>query len=232
MTTSMWCLPVAEEFAHPPFVGRIRERQPSDFPGAQSTFFAMYSRPGARRQHGWSQEFHSLDECRQFLIQKMDNQSEATRKRSRRTRQRRQAERIAKITREFLLGKGIGNQRHCQICNKELTDPASIQRGLGSECWPSFQDHLAKEVPRCEQTIETLKQNISESRAKLADDAYWLVLRQEWILRRTDPEIADRHVRWEKKQIAHTIDSLNRDIADTERLQASARKWLATETTP
>jgi len=32
-------------------------------------------------------------------------------------------------------GRGIGERQHCHICGKELSDPVSIARGIGPECW-------------------------------------------------------------------------------------------------
>jgi hypothetical protein len=218
----MWYLPVVQEFDHGPFHGRIRERAPLDFPGSKPVFYAMYSRIGAGRQHGWLQEFDSIDKCREFLIENLDKEAEATRRQTPETRERRLAQRIAKITREFLLGKGIGNQTQCQICHKDLTDQASIQRGLGSECWPRFQDHLAKEVPRCEARIEKLQNDVGELRAKLRDEAYW----QAMLTRYSSLRDPMRLVEHEKERLVDTIDSFNRDIADTQALQVAARKWL------
>jgi hypothetical protein len=56
------------------------------------------------------------------------------------TRRRRQHLRTAAVARRILAGQGIGAQQRCAICGRGLDDPASIERGVGSECW---QDVLA-----------------------------------------------------------------------------------------
>jgi hypothetical protein len=51
------------------------------------------------------------------------------------TRQRRKQKLIWQIAKRMLAGKGIGARRNCAVCNRHLDDPASIRRGIGSECW-------------------------------------------------------------------------------------------------
>lgn len=56
------------------------------------------------------------------------------------TRQRRQEKKTLEAARRILAGHGIGARHSCAICGRSLDDPASIERGVGSECW---QDLLA-----------------------------------------------------------------------------------------
>jgi len=51
------------------------------------------------------------------------------------TRRRRLERRTAAVARRILAGAGIGAREHCAICGRHLDDPASINRGIGSECW-------------------------------------------------------------------------------------------------
>jgi hypothetical protein len=40
------------------------------------------------------------------------------------------------FARRVLQGRGVfGPKRNCEICGKALTDQASIDRGIGSDCW-------------------------------------------------------------------------------------------------
>ena len=56
------------------------------------------------------------------------------------TRHRRRQKRVAEIAARILAGHDISERTNCAICGRGLGDPASIKRGIGSECW---QDLLA-----------------------------------------------------------------------------------------
>jgi Family of unknown function (DUF6011) len=56
------------------------------------------------------------------------------------TRRHRRQKRVAEIAARILAGYGIGERTSCAICGRGLGDPASMKRGIGSECW---QDLLA-----------------------------------------------------------------------------------------
>jgi hypothetical protein len=56
------------------------------------------------------------------------------------TRPRRRQKRVAQIAARILAGHDIDERTNCAICGRGLGDPASIKRGIGSECW---QDLLA-----------------------------------------------------------------------------------------
>jgi hypothetical protein len=55
------------------------------------------------------------------------------------TKRRYQEKRIAAYAQRWLSGQGIASQDKCAICHRKLDDPASIQRGVGSECWQAIQ---------------------------------------------------------------------------------------------
>jgi hypothetical protein len=59
------------------------------------------------------------------------------------TRRRRQDARIYDAARLILSEAGIGQSKYCYCCHKLLTDPASIARSIGSECWQHVLDHIA-----------------------------------------------------------------------------------------
>jgi hypothetical protein len=54
------------------------------------------------------------------------------------TRGRRHDKRVAEMARRIASIGGIPinlNAKHCQLCGKHLSDPESMGRGVGSECW-------------------------------------------------------------------------------------------------
>jgi hypothetical protein len=53
-------------------------------------------------------------------------------------RKARRESRIAQAVAAHLAGRGIGDRRRCYICDKHLTDPVSIARGIGPECWDNI----------------------------------------------------------------------------------------------
>jgi hypothetical protein len=61
-------------------------------------------------------------------------------KRAAATKRERRERRVYDVARRILAHENIGQQRHCYICHKALTDAESIVRGIGSDCW---QDVLA-----------------------------------------------------------------------------------------
>lgn len=56
-------------------------------------------------------------------------------KRAAKTRALRREKRVTEAAKRILAGEGIGESMHCEICGKALSDPESIKRGIGSECW-------------------------------------------------------------------------------------------------
>jgi hypothetical protein len=43
--------------------------------------------------------------------------------------------RVFRIARRIAANQATGPARNCYVCGKSLTDAASIERGIGSECW-------------------------------------------------------------------------------------------------
>jgi hypothetical protein len=60
--------------------------------------------------------------------------------------QRRELE-INRIAKEYAAGRRYGPRQDCVMCRTPLGDPASIERGVGSECW----QHLLKRVEEIER---------------------------------------------------------------------------------
>lgn len=142
------------------------------------------------------------------------------RKRGVETAKRRREERIAKITRDFLLGKHIGNLDHCANCGKALADSISIERGLGSECWPRLMDRLAKAVPNCEQHLSTLQVRLKDTHALTYEG--W---REKHGYRERSVYHHDRLFAMYSREKYDAIGSLEREIKDAEILLAAARRW-------
>jgi protein-arginine kinase activator protein McsA len=57
------------------------------------------------------------------------------------TRAVRQQDRVGYIAKRVAAAQKTGPRSHCYVCGRHLTDPESITRGIGSECW---QDVLAQ----------------------------------------------------------------------------------------
>jgi uncharacterized protein DUF6011 len=53
------------------------------------------------------------------------------------TRRKRQAHQVYWAAKRTLDRHPLGPRKHCAICSRSLDDPASIERGIGSECWES-----------------------------------------------------------------------------------------------
>ena len=59
-------------------------------------------------------------------------------------RARRREERIWKAADIIRRNEGIGRRDTCYCCNKLLTDPVSIERGIGPECWEHVLQHVER----------------------------------------------------------------------------------------
>ena len=44
-------------------------------------------------------------------------------------------------------GQGIRNLSHCYVCGRHLDDPASVERGIGPECWEGVLALVARLIP-------------------------------------------------------------------------------------
>jgi hypothetical protein len=51
------------------------------------------------------------------------------------TRRARQQNRVLQAANRIRASQGIGFRQDCYVCGRHLTDPESISRGIGSECW-------------------------------------------------------------------------------------------------
>jgi Family of unknown function (DUF6011) len=70
------------------------------------------------------------------------------------TRARRQAIKLNEMVRKLSLGHKYGPSQICEFCDQPLTDPQSIERGIGSDCW---QKIMAKLTEWQEQNLEKTK---------------------------------------------------------------------------
>ena len=202
-------LPITEQFDCGHYRGSIRR--------GENAFYATYARLNGARSRGWSTAFPTIDGCREYLRTELDRMTAETRARSLATRRRRRERKIARITKDYLLGKHIGNGSECAICGRALSDPLSIARAIGSECWPRFQDHLAREVPRCAANMEQIQQAIVEHEKH--DLAYWQMLNAQ----RYSSIASDKINEFAAYDLRQTR-TLKRQLRDTELLLAAARK--------
>jgi hypothetical protein len=60
------------------------------------------------------------------------------------TRRERRDLEIKRVARRVLANNGIGSRRNCYICGRGLSDTASIERGIGSECWQGVLAELTR----------------------------------------------------------------------------------------
>jgi Family of unknown function (DUF6011) len=88
------------------------------------------------------------------------------------TRARRREQRIWQAADAIRKGAGIGRRGDCYCCGKLLTDPISIERGIGPECW----EHVLR-------AVETARATTSEP----ADDDETVERIFEQLLAAADP---------------------------------------------
>jgi hypothetical protein len=60
------------------------------------------------------------------------------------TRARRREKHINLIAEKYVAGKRFGPAEECAICSKELSDPVSIGRGIGSDCWQEMLERIER----------------------------------------------------------------------------------------
>jgi hypothetical protein len=58
------------------------------------------------------------------------------------TRQVRRERRIYQLVQRYRERGAFTPATHCALCRRALTDPASLARGIGSECWSEVLAHL------------------------------------------------------------------------------------------
>jgi Family of unknown function (DUF6011) len=81
-----------------------------------------------------------------FVNQKLVQRVAAI-KRGVETRKRRRLTRIAEAAHKLRTQAGIGDRLCCYCCNKAFTDPVSIKRGIGPECW----EHVVRRMEQQER---------------------------------------------------------------------------------
>jgi len=60
------------------------------------------------------------------------------------TRARRQEQQIYATAQRIIANEKTGPRDNCVICGKGLSDPESIERGIGSECWQHVLDQIER----------------------------------------------------------------------------------------
>jgi DNA repair protein RadD len=108
------------------------------------------------------------------------------------TRKRRQEQKVAGIARRYLAGRKIfGPKSYCMICGKGCTDPASIERAIGSDCWQqvlsAVQAATAPNMPHVVQPVQIARvQTLMRRRIPSADVVFvdgahrWFDFYREW----------------------------------------------------
>ena len=103
----------------------------------------LIHRPAIRVQSGNIIEASSADGTSPALVveaayralaAKHKRKSDAA-KQGARTRARRQDSELYRIAKQTLIGGETGPNEKCLLCGRHLGDAASIERGIGSECW-------------------------------------------------------------------------------------------------
>lgn len=73
------------------------------------------------------------------------------------TRARRREQRIWQAADAIRNGAGIGQRDDCYCCAKTLTDPISIERGIGPECWEHVLRAVERKLLDDDKTIERIE---------------------------------------------------------------------------
>jgi Family of unknown function (DUF6011) len=60
------------------------------------------------------------------------------------TRAKRQQNRIGYIAQRVAAAQKTGLRSRCYVCGRRLTDPESINRGIGSECWQDVLTQISE----------------------------------------------------------------------------------------
>jgi len=70
------------------------------------------------------------------------------------TRKRRHEIKLQAIVKKMLRDESIGPSTHCVLCKKQLSDPQSLARGIGSECWQGVLSSVEEARRRGMQAAE------------------------------------------------------------------------------
>jgi hypothetical protein len=65
------------------------------------------------------------------------------------TRDKRKELRVWETAKRIVAEEQTGPREHCYVCGRYLTDPESIARGIGSECWQHVLEHISA-IKACE----------------------------------------------------------------------------------
>ena len=66
------------------------------------------------------------------------------------TRKRRAEKKLYEIVDRIVAGHTYGPAHTCALCDKDLSDPQSIERGIGSDCWQRVLATI--ELRQCRET--------------------------------------------------------------------------------
>jgi Family of unknown function (DUF6011) len=86
----------------------------------------------------WNPNGYPEDRVRELVtgaLERARQRHEKAIKRGVEKRKRRRETRIHEAARKLLIEAGIGDRDRCYCCNKLLSDPVSMKRGIGPECW-------------------------------------------------------------------------------------------------
>lgn len=78
------------------------------------------------------------------IEQERDSRSQAAKKAAV-TRSIRRKRKIYETVRKLGLGHKFGPRTHCMLCNTEMSDPESIDRGIGSDCWQDVMQAMQEQ---------------------------------------------------------------------------------------
>lgn len=65
------------------------------------------------------------------------------------TRAKRRERKVYIASEKIVQGHVYGPRTHCVICGKGVSDPPSIERGIGSDCWQDVLKQLEKRKAAC-----------------------------------------------------------------------------------
>jgi hypothetical protein len=123
-------------------VGRVKWIENSPFTGKHDCAWLLFDRP--RPDERAVTHFIGRTDIRRAELVRTAVLATVARKRERRsaaakqaaeTRPRHTRVRVFRIARRIVANQATGPARNCYVCGKSLTDAASIERGIGSECW-------------------------------------------------------------------------------------------------
>jgi hypothetical protein len=92
----------------------------------------------------WNPNGYPEDRVRELVagaLEREHQRHEEAIKRGVAKRKRRRETRIHEAARKLLIKAGIGDSDRCYCCNKLLSDPVSMRRGIGPECWEIVLRH-------------------------------------------------------------------------------------------